>query len=105
MPAAMYLFMRRIISLTVLALTLAGGVALADRHRDHRWNEREHRGPVVRHDDRRWENRRIPQREYRRPVYWNNGSYRFHNGYFYNYVRPVIRHRYYDYRYRPQLIV
>ena len=38
-------------------------------------------------------------------AYASNGRFHFRNGHSYNYVRPTFRHRYYDYRYRPQLIV
>ncbi len=88
---------------------LSGGVALADHHRGGR--ERDRRGPVYRddrRDDRRWERRTWPRREhrsYRQPVYVNNGRFTFHNGVSYNYVRPTFRHRYYDVRYRPPVIV
>ena len=119
--------MKRII-LAIASLALGTGVASADRwhggggreaherheaheahegrgwggggrvvERDHRWEGGVHVDSGVRYN-------------YSRPVY-NNG-YRY-SGYGYNnYVRrpiyvqrPVIRQRYYDYRYRPQLIV
>jgi hypothetical protein len=85
--------MRRIISFTILALTVMGGVAMADRHHG-RWDRggdrghwdrnrgggvvvREHRGGRVAAPG--W---RAPrQHSYRRPVYFNNGYYQFHNGY------------------------
>jgi len=96
--------MRRILPLTLLALTLFGGVAAADRH--YRRHERggggvvvrDHRsGPVVvRH------NRRAVTRA---PVYVSNGRYVFHGGVSRTYVRPVIRQRYYNVRMRPALVV
>ena len=105
---------------TLLGLTLAGGVAAADRshdrrdhrpgrvvERDHRWNERDHRWNER---DHRWNERdraRVsPQRRvvHRRPVYINNGYYQFHNGTRYRYTRPVIHRRYFDVRVRPQLV-
>jgi hypothetical protein len=121
--------MRRIISLTILALTVTGGVAMADRHRgdrgDHRGDRGDHRSD--RHDRGRWDRNRhsggvvvrdhrggrvaapgwrAPRHHsYRRPVYVNNGYYQFHNGYRHAYSRPVIHHRYYNYRVRPQFIV
>jgi len=41
----------------------------------------------------------------RRPLYSNNGTFRFHNGRTVVYQRPIIRDRYYDVRVRPQVIV
>lgn len=114
--------MRRILPITLLALTLLGGVATADRYRerdrredrrDRRYERRDdRRGPVVR-DHRTY---RPVQRDYRPVrhqrravardrVYVNNGRYVFNGGYTRTYVRPVIRHRYYNYRVRPQIIV
>ena len=74
--------------------------------RDRRWS------------DNRWnDNRRVDRRDYRqyrdnrrvhvqrRPVYISNGRFSFGNGLVRVYNRPVIRHRYYDYRYRPQIVV
>ena len=119
--------MRRIIVFTLLALTLGGGVALADRdhhrrddHRsdyrrdDHRSDYRrgDYRSDYRRGDDRGIRNPRDPvwhQRQrrvtHRRPVYVNNGYYQFHDGHRHRYARPVIRHRHYDYRVRPRIIV
>jgi hypothetical protein len=112
--------MRRIIVFTLLALTVGGGVALADRDHNRRGD---HRGDYRRgdynrdhrrggHYDRGIRNPRDPvwhQRQrhvtHRRPVHVNNGYYQFHNGHRYRYARPVIRQRYYDYRVRPQVIV
>ena len=106
--------MRRIIVFTLLALTLGGGVALADRdhyrrddyrrdYRDYRDRGQYDRG-IRNPNDPVWHqrNRRVI---HRRPVYVNNGYYQFHNGYRYRYARPVVRQRYYDYRVRPQVIV
>ena len=101
---------RSIILFTVLALTATSGAALADhgRRSDYRADRRgEYRaggGVGIRNPhDRIWTER--DHRVYRRPVYVNNGYYQFHNGYRYRYARPVIQHRYYDYRVRPQIIV
>jgi hypothetical protein len=125
--------MRKVISFTILALTVMGGVALADhrhdrdgsdrgrwdRHGNGSWNRgnngswNQHSGGVVVRDSRWHGGGRIAapgwqyprQHSYRRPVYVNNGYYQFHNGYRYAYSRPVFRQRYYDYRVRPQIIV
>jgi hypothetical protein len=121
--------MRRILPITLLALTLLGGVAFADRdhrrdrrddRRDDRRNDRyDRRGPAVQgpavrdHRDRRYVRRpdhRTDRRHDRRPVvrnrvYVNNGRYVFNGGVSRTYVRPVIRHRYYNYRVRPTVIV
>jgi hypothetical protein len=100
--------MRRIIVFTLLALTLGSGVALADRdHRrgDHRRGDRG--GVTIRNPrDPVWHQRHRPRPVvHRRPVHVNNGYYHFHNGHRYRYARPVIRHRYFNYRVRPQMIV
>jgi hypothetical protein len=97
---------------------LFGGVASADRWRGHRDSSRHSGGTVVRDHrggDRYREPVRTERRSYRdggyrqrvdrRPVYVNNGRYTFHGGVTRVYNRPVIRHRYYDYRYRPQIII
>jgi len=60
------------------------------RHRD--------RGPVVRH---RHDRRAVT----RNRVYVNNGRYVFNGGVTRTYTRPVIRHRYYNVRVRPRVIV
>ncbi len=118
--------MKRIITLTAIALGLSGGVALADRHggrggrseiRDHR-NER----PVVvrdhdrndnrwRGNDNRWrgnDNRRGYDNRVRvqrvRPTFRNNRFY-FSGGTYRTYNRPVINVRYRDYYRRPALVV
>ena len=107
--------MRRIL-LTAIALSLLGGVASADRwhgRRDTSWNSG---GTVVTRDHGRrdWGRREYirtePRREYRRewrrnPVYVNNGRFVFGNGVVRTYRRPVFEHRYYDYRYRPTVVV
>lgn len=107
--------MRRII-LTLIALTLFGGVASADRGRGHRRDSGHARGGVVVRDHRtydrpvRYERPRVYRnhdrvRYVRRPVYVNHGYYHFHGGYRRAYTRPIIKYRYYDYRYRPQVII
>lgn len=107
--------MRRITLLSILALTLFGGVASADRGR-HRGHHRGHApGGVVVRDHRvdrgvRHERPRVYRnhnrvRYERRPVYVNNGHYHFHGGFTRAYTRPIIKYRYYDYRYRPQILV
>ncbi len=102
--------MRRLITLSLLLLTLAGGTALADHRRDDRRDRRQDR-----REDRR-ENRR-ERRHYqgpiranrrvieRRPIYVNNGRFVFNGGVTRTYTRPVIRQRYYDVRIRPQVVV
>jgi hypothetical protein len=112
--------MRRII-LAAISLMLVGGVASADRWRGGRDTSRHSGGTVVRDrraSDNSWtDNRRVERRDYRqyqntnrvryqrRPVYISNGRFSFGNGLVRVYNRPVIHHRYYDYRYRPQIIV
>jgi hypothetical protein len=108
--------MRRILPLTLLALTLVGGVATADRHRggdrgdrgdrgSYRGGYRAGGGVVVRdHRDSRpvVRQRRVVTRQ---PIYVNNGRYVFAGGVSRAYVRPVISTRYYNYRVRPSIIV
>jgi hypothetical protein len=101
--------MRRIILFTILTLTATSGAALADRNHhdsyrgDHRGDYHGGGTSIRNPHDRVWTQR--DHRVYRRPVYVNDGYYQFHNGYRYRYARPVIQHRYYDYRVRPQIIV
>lgn len=110
---------------TLIALMAFGGVASADRVRwrdtsdrsggtvvrDHRYRDvgRDRDRTRYRYRDRvRVDRHRAVQPRYRydrRPVYVNNGRFVFHGGVVRNYHRPVIRHRYYDYRYRPSLLV
>jgi len=111
--------MKRII-LAVAAVALAGGVASADRFHGNRGGSRGggewHGGgghSVVVRDHREGGVRVTPSYRgnwnggyrHERPVY--NGGYRSY-GYARRpiYVqRPVIRQHYYDYRYRPQILV
>jgi hypothetical protein len=101
--------MRRILPITLLALTLMSSVAFADRdRRDRRYDRRDdRRGPVVRdHRDHRHVAPRRDRRVITRDrVYVRDGRYVFHGGVSRSYVRPVIRHRYYNYRVRPTIIV
>ncbi len=120
----------RMITLSLLAVILSAGIADADRYRDRDRdgkNDRYERDrgrnynprPVVRNRGYRPQssnrgyrrprytgpvraNRRVIDR---RPLYVNNGNFRFHNGRSIVYNRPVIRQRYYDVRVRPQIIV
>jgi hypothetical protein len=112
--------MQRLI-LSALVVALTGGVASADRFHDQRERTvvRDHRSDNRttvrvqpqrnwdngRHWDngRRWENRSrvVVQRQ---PVYANNNRF-YVNGHYHNYYRPVIHTRYYNYRYRPQILV
>lgn len=111
--------MRRIILMTLTALTLTGGVALADR--GGRWRDTSHRqgGTVVtpthrhtapryerRYDNRRYDNHRhrVVRVERARPTFRNNRFY-FTGGYYRPYTRPVINVRYRDYYRRPAVIV
>lgn len=103
--------MRRILPLTLLALTLVGGVATADRYRrgdrGDRGDRRDHNGGVVVRDHR--DTRPVVRRErrsvVRAPIYVNNGRYVFHGGVTRTYVRPVIRQRYYNVRVRPTIVM
>ncbi len=104
--------------MTLAALTLSGGVALADRDRGHnRRDNRVERRDNHRHDrsDRaRWNrgNTRVDRSRHSggvrvvrsRPSFRNNTFY-FANGHTHRYQRPVIRHRYYNYYQRPAIIV
>lgn len=92
--------MRRFL-LTLLALGTLCGVASAD-HRHH--GRGHHQQTVVVRDHRYVQQpRRVVVQ--RRPVYVNNGRYAFHDNSYRVYRQPVIRQRYYDYRYRPQVVV
>jgi hypothetical protein len=97
--------MLKVLPVTALILALSGGAALADRRGGDRGGDRrgvvvvrdhgESRGGRVVRDHRDWRRdgwnaRPRYERGVRRPIYVS---------------RPVIRDRYYDYRYRPQLIV
>jgi hypothetical protein len=117
--------MRRIITLSALALALSSGVALADRHngggpvvRDHRdrapartdnrtnttrWNNNR---PVVRDNRQTWRGneRNVVRVNRERPTFRGDRFY-FNGGYSRPYVRPVINVRYRDYYRRPALIV
>ena len=120
----------RLITLSVLVISLSAGVASADRYReerrpvvrDNRGDYRRDSRPVVR-DNRTYERDRVivrDNRNYRRyqgpiradrrrverrPLYVSNGRFTFHNGRTIVYERPVIREHYYNYRVRPQVIV
>jgi hypothetical protein len=118
--------MKRIITLTAIALGLSGGVALADRFNGGRGGHsdiRDHRNdrPVVRDrgdnrwrgndnrwrgDDNRWrgDNRSRVRVERVRPTFRNNRFY-FSGGTYRTYNRPVINVRYRDYYRRPALVV
>lgn len=117
MVAAPSTIMRRI-SFVLIALMVLGGVASADRERWRRHRDGSDRsgGTVVRdhryrdtvrvnQDRPRYYNNHNRVRVERRPVYLSNNRFVFNGGVTRHYQRPVIRQRYYDYRYRPQLIV
>jgi hypothetical protein len=98
--------MKRII-LAVAAVALAGGVASADR-----WHGGGGHREVVVRNHREGGVRVTPSYRgnwnggyrYSRPYY--TGGYRYHYARRPIYVqRPIIRTHYYDYRYRPQIIV
>ena len=97
------------LALTALAVSLMGGVALADHERGRGEHERGgDRGHVVERHDRD----RVVVREhdgYRgdRHIYINRGDNRFYfrGGEYRTYHRPVIRERYYNYRVRPRMVV
>lgn len=109
--------MKKILPLTALALSLMGGVALADRghdrHRDgtvvHDYRDRHGSNAVVR-DHGRWNrgNTVVIRDNHRR---WNNGNRVIIRNDHYRYrrpiyvARPIIRERYYNYYRRPALIV
>src|SRR5678816_2502052 len=98
--------MRRIIAFTLLALTLTGGAAFADRYRqggpprgdhrgDYRGDYRAGAGVTFRNPhDPVW-TQRNRTRVYRRPIYASNGYYEFRNGYRHQYARPVFHRRYF----------
>ncbi|MFN0252024.1 MAG: hypothetical protein ACKV2T_34425 [Kofleriaceae bacterium] len=118
--------MKRIIVMTLTALTLFGGVALADRDRGRdrddrrgdRWERRDRHDRHDRHDRRdrgRWtrnHDRRVDRSHWNggvrvhrtRPTFRNNMFY-FSGGHSRAYHRPVIRYRYRDYYRRPAIIV
>lgn len=108
--------MKRIITLTLAALTLSGGVALADRHRGHdrgdRWERREDRREERRDRRDSWRSDRVDRSRWSggvrvvrsRPTFRNNTFY-FSGGVSRVYHRPLIRYRYRDYYRRPAIIV
>jgi hypothetical protein len=108
--------MKRILTLTAIALGLSGGVALADRHngRGGRSEVRDHRGDrtvirnnnrtVIRNNNRGYDNRSRVRVVRERPQFRNNRFY-FSGGTYRQYHRPVINVRYRDYYRRPALIV
>jgi hypothetical protein len=103
--------MRRIIALSVLSLTLLGGVALADPGPRSRGRDRGRQGRVVRDFQRVAQPQRYQRprpdrvRHQRRPVYVNNGQFHFQGGVKRVYTRPIIRQRYFNRVYRPQIVV
>lgn len=120
----------KIIPMALVALTLSGGVALADRDRG-RWRDTSHHqgGTVVtptrghdrvrydnnrrydrRYDNRRYNDRRVDNHRHRvvvqraRPTFRNNRFY-FSGGRYQHYQRPVIQYRYRNYYERPAVFV
>lgn len=109
--------------MALIALTLSGGVALADRDRGRGRDTSHYQGGTVvtpghrydrRDNNRRYDNRRYDNRRYdrnrvvtvqrQRPVYRNNRFY-FNGGFNRAYQRPVFTTRYRDYYRRPALVV
>jgi len=114
--------MRKVLVAVSLLLLATTGSAFADRgHRNHRHQTatnarhhrlivRDHRGVnsrrTVRVEPRRTYNTRYnTRRVVRRPIYSNNGRYRFHDGRTVFVRRPFLNVRYTNYRYRPSLLV
>ena len=106
--------MRRIIPLALLALTVTGGIASADRHGGRRHDSRNAGGGVIVRDHRGPQGPIV--RDHRGPgpgrravvrnrVYVNNDRYVFHGGVTRVYRRPVIRTHYYNVRVRPVVLV
>lgn len=113
--------MKKLITMTLLALTLTSGVALADRDgrgrdrdrgRDHDRSgqrDRGRRGPAVRGDVRVNVRTNVRQprrvRYERRVIRQNNNRFVFNGGISRTYVRPSFRTRYVNYRVRPQVYI
>jgi len=112
--------MLKLFPLTALVLGLSSGVALADRHGDHRGVTVEHHAaPTVVRDHREVRNNAIVVRDrgnYRdnyRGEYRGGGRVIVHERPGYRYInrrpiyvsRPIIRERYFNYYRRPALIV
>jgi hypothetical protein len=101
--------MRKLLVATVLLILGSAGTAAADhyRGRDYRdrssYRDRSYDRRVVR--DRGYYRPAVRERYVRRPVYINNNRYTFHDGRTFHYRRPVIARRYYDYRYRPTVLI
>ena len=74
-------------------------------YRNNNYRNNNYRNKYYRNDYRNDYRNRARHRVDRRPVYVNNGRFVFHGGISRTYTRPVIHHRYYDYRYRPSIIV
>ncbi len=115
----------KIIPMALIALTLSGGVALADRDRGRGRDVSHRQGGVqvtpsrghdrVRYDNDRRYDRRYDRRDNRRydrtvrvqrsrPTFRNNRFY-FTGGHYQAYQRPVIQYRYRNYYQRPALVV
>ena len=70
--------MRRIITMTIMALGLSGGAAMADNYRGHETGVRENRETVVRHDNFRARPAlRFEHHEERRGFGWAGGEWRW----------------------------
>jgi hypothetical protein len=77
-----------------------------ERSQPRRHVERNQPRRVERSQPRRYVERSQPRRYVeRRAVHVHDGRYVFHGGVYRVYRRPVITQRYFDYRYRPRLII
>jgi hypothetical protein len=99
----------RLIIFSLLAVVSVGVVTANEAEADrYRRDNRSYNRPVYRDSGRRVytgpvrANRRVYNRTV---VHVNGGNYRFHNGTSVVYRRPYIARRYYDVRFRPQVIV
>ena len=106
--------MKNILSTALLALTMMGGVAAADRgHGDHGDRGRNHSGATVRggvtvnvRGGYRAPARQQRQvRVQRQRVYNTGGRFTFGGGVERRYVRPTFQTHYYSYRARPTVYV
>lgn len=103
----------KLIPMTLIALTLSGGVALAEGR--GRWRDTSHYqgGTVVtptyrnqgraRNTDRRYDNHRHVVVQRARPAFRNNRFY-FAGGQYQRYQRPAIQYQYRNYYHRPGLV-
>jgi len=96
----------RLIIFSLLAVVSVGVVAADEAQADR--NRRTYSRPVYRTNTTRVYTGRVSpnRRVYTRThVHVTNGHYRFHDGTSFQYRRPIINRRYYDFRVRPTVIV